>query len=145
MYLREMGTVALLNREGEIELARRIEHGQRLVMRALSRSPYVMGELIDLAVDVQQERIPLRDVLSIPDLMTADEENDQHKTEFLESIAGIERHLKKLHQMRVKLSATPRSTKPKQYARCGGKWRARWWRSRGRSARFSFPRRCTGG
>jgi RNA polymerase primary sigma factor len=41
MYLREMGTVPLLTREGEIEIARRIERGENAVRKALSRSPLV--------------------------------------------------------------------------------------------------------
>jgi len=39
MYLREMGTVPLLTREGEVEIAKRIERGQLRVLKALSRSP----------------------------------------------------------------------------------------------------------
>ena len=39
MYLREMGTVPLLTRDGEINLARKIERGQNAILRALSRSP----------------------------------------------------------------------------------------------------------
>ena len=45
MYLREMGTVPLLTREGEVSIARRIERGQRQTLKALSRSPYVLGEI----------------------------------------------------------------------------------------------------
>ena len=45
MYLREMGTVPLLTREGEVEIAKRIEKGQNVVLRALSRSPLVASEL----------------------------------------------------------------------------------------------------
>ena len=45
MYLREMGSVPLLAREGEIELAKRIERGQKAVRKALSRSPLVIGEI----------------------------------------------------------------------------------------------------
>jgi RNA polymerase primary sigma factor len=39
LYLREMGTVPLLSREGEVEIAKRVEHGQRVILKALSRSP----------------------------------------------------------------------------------------------------------
>ena len=43
MYLREMGTVPLLTREGEIELAKRIERGQNAVRKSLSRSPLIIA------------------------------------------------------------------------------------------------------
>jgi RNA polymerase primary sigma factor len=45
MYLREMGTVPLLTREGEVSIARRIERGERRVVNALSRSSYVRAEI----------------------------------------------------------------------------------------------------
>ncbi len=45
MYLREMGTVPLLTREGEVEIAKRIERGQLRVLKALSRSPIVIREI----------------------------------------------------------------------------------------------------
>ena len=43
MYLKEMGAVSLLSREGEVEIAKRIEKGQKTVLKALSRSPVVAG------------------------------------------------------------------------------------------------------
>ena len=46
MYLREMGTVPLLTREGEVEIAKRIEKGQKTVIKALSRSPVVVAEIL---------------------------------------------------------------------------------------------------
>jgi len=51
MYLREMGTVPLLTREGEVEIAKRIERGQLRVLKALSRSPIVIRELLTLGKD----------------------------------------------------------------------------------------------
>ena len=46
MYLREMGTVPLLTREGEVEIAKRIERGQLNVLKALSRSPLAVREMV---------------------------------------------------------------------------------------------------
>ena len=46
MYLREMGTVPLLTRQGEVEIAKRIEKGQKSVIKALSRSPVVIAEIL---------------------------------------------------------------------------------------------------
>ena len=54
MYLREMGTVPLLTREGEVEIAKRIERGQVRVMKALSRSPIVIREIIALGEDLKR-------------------------------------------------------------------------------------------
>lgn len=115
MYLREMGTVALLTREGEIELARRIEHGQRQVLRALSRSPLVLREILRIAAEVAADQVSLRDVLSQPDLMTSDEEMDQFNADFQNRVVEIDKNAKKIQQTRLKLLATPRTTKPKQH------------------------------
>ena len=46
MYLREMGTVPLLTRDGEVEIAKRIERGQFTVLKVLSRSPVIVREII---------------------------------------------------------------------------------------------------
>src|ERR1700757_3354836 len=52
MYLREMGTVPLLTREGEVEIARRIERGQNTVLKSLSRAPLVIQQVISLGEDM---------------------------------------------------------------------------------------------
>ena len=68
MYLREMGTVPLLTREGEVEIAKRIERGQLRVLKALSRSPIVINELLALGEDLKKS------VRSIKEVVTFDEE-----------------------------------------------------------------------
>ena len=115
MYLREMGTVALLTREGEIDLARRIEHGQRLVVRALSRSPLIMREILDIAQETEEGKISLRDVLSLPDLLSSDDEMDQFRVEFNRAVEEIGHHIKRVQQLRLKLTATSRAGKPKLF------------------------------
>ena len=68
MYLREMGTVPLLTREGEVEIAKRIERGQVRVMKAISRSPIVIREIVGLGEDLR------RGVRNIKEVVTFDEE-----------------------------------------------------------------------
>ncbi|MGI4826947.1 MAG: RNA polymerase sigma factor RpoD [Janthinobacterium lividum] len=68
MYLREMGTVPLLTREGEVEIAKRIERGQLRVMKAISRSPIVIREIAGLGEDLK------RGVRNIKEVVTFDEE-----------------------------------------------------------------------
>jgi RNA polymerase primary sigma factor len=55
MYLRKMGSVPLLSREGEIEIAKRIEDGEKIVERFVLTSPYVMV-LMDLLVEAEEDR-----------------------------------------------------------------------------------------
>jgi RNA polymerase primary sigma factor len=68
MYLREMGTVPLLTREGEVEIAKRIERGQMRVMKAISRSPIVIREIVALGEDLK------RGVRNIKEVVIFDEE-----------------------------------------------------------------------
>ena len=68
MYLREMGTVPLLTREGEVEIAKRIERGQMRVLKAISRSPIVIREILALGEDLK------RGVRNIKEVVIFDEE-----------------------------------------------------------------------
>ncbi|MDH5730405.1 MAG: RNA polymerase sigma factor RpoD, partial [Gammaproteobacteria bacterium] len=64
MYMREMGTVELLTREGEILLAKRIEDGVRQVIEALSTNPATIDELLRLAARVQEDELRLSDLIT---------------------------------------------------------------------------------
>jgi len=103
MYLREMGTVPLLTREGEVEIAKRIERGQNRVMKAISRSPIVIREIVGLGEDLR------RGVRNIKEVVTFDEE--ELTEEILQArvratvsrIDTIVKHQKKIQALEEKL------------------------------------------
>jgi len=63
MYMREMGSVELLTREGEIEIAKRIEEGLRHMVRAISACPSTVQEILDLAAKVEKEEMRIDEVV----------------------------------------------------------------------------------
>ncbi len=65
MYLREMGTVPLLTREGEVEIAKRIEKGQRAVIKALSRSPVVVAEILRCGDLLRKDELSVKKLVAI--------------------------------------------------------------------------------
>ena len=105
MYLREMGTVPLLTREGEVEIAKRIERGQMRVMKAISRSPIVIREIVGLGEDLR------RGVRNIKEVVTFDEEEltEEILQARVRATAGridvIVKHQKKLALLQEKLNA----------------------------------------
>ncbi|HWB85629.1 MAG TPA: RNA polymerase sigma factor RpoD [Bryobacteraceae bacterium] len=117
MYLREMGTVPLLTREGEVEIARRIERGQNTVLKSLSRAPLVIQEIISMSEEMEHEIVSARDIIQISDPLLTDEVVEEKRREFVQCVEEISRHYKRVLQCRQKLQAIPRGMKPKQYRR----------------------------
>ena len=117
MYLREMGAVPLLTREGEVEIAKRIERGQSTVLKALSRSPLVIQKILAMGEEVQCGNLPARDLIQLSDPLVTDEVLEEKKQEFLAAVEELSRLFKKLLQGRQKLLAVPRGMKPKQHRR----------------------------
>ena len=76
LYLREMGTVDLLSREGEIAIAKRIEAGQEAMISGLCESPLTLKAILDWRDDIIDEKITLREVI---DLETLFEESPNKK------------------------------------------------------------------
>ncbi|MBP6894537.1 MAG: RNA polymerase sigma factor RpoD [Pseudacidovorax sp.] len=63
MYMREMGTVELLTREGEIEIAKRIEGGLQDMMAAISASPATIAEILRMAADIREGKVVISTVV----------------------------------------------------------------------------------
>jgi RNA polymerase primary sigma factor len=76
MYLREMGTIELLSREGEIEIAKRIEAGRNTVLEALCESPLTMRAVIGWRDAIREERVLLRDIIDLEATQEAGAETD---------------------------------------------------------------------
>jgi RNA polymerase primary sigma factor len=117
MYLREMGTVPLLTREGEVEIARRIERGQNTVLKSLARAPLVVQEILAMAEEMTRNALSARDIIQIADPLLTDEMVDEKQREFTARCEEIGRQYRRILQSRQKLQAIPRGMKPKQYRR----------------------------
>src|SRR5436309_892879 len=65
VYLREMGSVRLLSRQGEIDLARRMERGTLRLRKSLSRSPLVWGRALALYEDARQDEVRIEDFVEL--------------------------------------------------------------------------------
>jgi len=63
MYMREMGTVELLTREGEIEIAKRIEGGLMAMMEAISASPATVAEILRMANDIREDKVVISTIV----------------------------------------------------------------------------------
>jgi len=73
MYLREMGVVSLLTREREVAIAKRIERGQLLVLKTISRSPIVVKELVALGAELRQGNRRIKEVVKFDEEELTDE------------------------------------------------------------------------
>ena len=113
MYLREMGTVPLLTREGEVEIAKRIERGQMRVLKAISRSPIVIREIVALGEDLK------RGVRNIKEVVIFDEEELTEEVVLARIKATVTRvdalmkHQKRIAQLEEKQAALKSSAKIK--------------------------------
>jgi RNA polymerase primary sigma factor len=104
LYLREMGTVPLLSREGEVEIAKRVEHGQRVILKALSRSPLVVKVILNIGDQLRKKQISIRDVVAFNDDEITDERLEEKEVAVLEVIDSIRKHERSAHRTRLKIS-----------------------------------------
>jgi RNA polymerase primary sigma factor len=111
MYLREMGTVPLLSREGEVEIAKRIEHGQKIVLKALSRSPLVVREILDVGDKLKKNLISIRDVVVLNEDDLTEERLEEKRAGVLDVIESIKKHERKANRIRENLGRCRRGSR----------------------------------
>jgi len=79
MYLRKMGSVSLLTREGEVEIAKRIEQGEHAILGAILNSPVAVREIIDLGDKLRKRKIRVKEI--IRDVEEEDREFDEEEAD----------------------------------------------------------------
>jgi RNA polymerase primary sigma factor len=117
MYLREMGTVPLLTREGEVEIAKRIERGQLKVFKALSRSPIVILEMFALRDDLKRAQRSIKEVVIFDDEELTEERVVSRAWDLIATIDEMERLNKRLMQLKAKRDTFARSRRGKDFRR----------------------------
>ncbi|HET8563988.1 MAG TPA: RNA polymerase sigma factor region1.1 domain-containing protein, partial [Candidatus Binatia bacterium] len=92
MYLREMGTVSLLSREGEVEIAKKIEQGEKQVLDEVLSSPLALNYVLDLGEKLANHEIRVREIIKDGDEDAEFMDDEElHEKRLLEQIAKIRR------------------------------------------------------
>ena len=110
MYLREMGTVPLLTREGEVEIARRIERGKLAVIKSISRTPLVAKKVIRLGEQLQAGQRTIRELVIFNDEEITDERILERTREVQKQIDAVRKARGISEKLEEKLSETPKGT-----------------------------------
>jgi len=97
MYLRKMGSVSLLTREGEVEIAKRIEQGEHMILGAILNSPVAVREIIDLGDKLRKHKIRVKDIIRDADDDNAEFDEEEADRRILRLIDKV-KHLDKVAQ-----------------------------------------------
>jgi RNA polymerase primary sigma factor len=109
LYLREMGVVPLLTREGEVAIAKRIERGKIRMQKAISRSPVAIAELLRIGDELANGDLSIREVVTFTEQEGITEEKiEEYHNYTLETIAEIGKTLKKTNTLYEKALAEPK-------------------------------------
>jgi RNA polymerase primary sigma factor len=121
MYLREMGTVPLLTREGEVEIAKRIERGKLSVIKSISRTPTVAREIVKLGEQLRASERTIRELVIFNDEEITDERIEERSRELLRQVDGVKRTFAEWKKRDEKLQATAKRDRRK--------YRRAWWKT----------------
>ncbi|MGA8222373.1 MAG: RNA polymerase sigma factor RpoD [Candidatus Acidiferrales bacterium] len=111
MYLREMGTVPLLTREGEVAIAKRIERGQLLVLKTITRAPLILKELLQVGEDLRTGSRSIKEIVQFDDEELTEEKIEQKTKQTLKQIDKVAKLYLQAIKQAAKLAKVPRSKK----------------------------------
>ena len=100
MYLREMGTVPLLTREGEVEIARRIERGKLAVIKSISRTPLIARKVIELGDKLHSGDRTIRELVIFNDEEITDERIQERSKQVQKQIDAVRKARAALREAR---------------------------------------------
>ena len=112
MYLKEMGAVSLLSREGEVEIAKRIEQGQKTVLKALSRSPVVVDGLLRFRVALRKGELEVKKLVNFTEEELTQEILENRRQEILQRIDAIAQLEEKASKIRGQLGKAKKNSAP---------------------------------
>jgi RNA polymerase primary sigma factor len=118
VYLREMGASPLLTREGEVEIAKRIERGQLSAMKALSRSPIVIHQVLAMGDELKRGQRSIKDTVVIDEEELTEEILQDHVEEFTLRIDQMHKHYKTASRLAEQLAILAADKKSRKYRRC---------------------------
>ncbi len=111
MYLREMGTVPLLTREGEVEIARRIERGEKNVVKALSRSRYAINQLLLFGQRIRDKEIRVEDLIIVHDEDEEESAAERKRRQVLDAMNRVNRLSHKIEEHQKHLARLTEGSK----------------------------------
>src|SRR6202008_2669773 len=111
MYLREMGTVPLLTREGEVAIAKRIERGQLLVLKTITRSPIILKELLTIGEDLRKGTRSIKEIVQFDDEELTEEKIENKTKKTLKVLDKIAKLYNECLREAAKLERMPKSKK----------------------------------
>jgi RNA polymerase primary sigma factor len=117
LYLREMGVVPLLTREGEVAIAKRIERGQIKTQKSIARSPIAVGELIRIGEELRALNLNIREVVTFSEqaeLAGEEDKADEYRVWTVDGIENINKLFKNALKEWAKLRTETKITRGKK-------------------------------
>src|ERR671923_98565 len=113
MYLREMGTVPLLTREGEVAIAKRIEQGKLSVIKSISRMPAITKAVIRMADQLKAGERTIRELVVFNDEEITDDRIEERAQQFGRQVDNVRKARVNVEKFQEKLSPIPKKEKRK--------------------------------